>query len=75
MCLHVSTEPSYHVLHGVMSGSVDGLYFTRSDFAKCHARKLGYISSYKMKLPCKRSELDEIDLLKYFLFLVRFPSP
>ena len=42
MCLHVSTDLS-QILRGVMSGSVDGLYITRSDFEKCYMCKLCYI--------------------------------
>ena len=73
-CLHVSTEPSSHVLHGEMYGSLYGLYVTHSDFAKFRTRKLGVISNYKLKLLYKRGELDYIYLLKSFLFHVDSPS-
>ena len=26
MCLHVSIDPNFHVLHGMIPGSIDGLY-------------------------------------------------
>ena len=41
----------------------------------CRTRNLGQIYNYKLKFMCKISELDQIYLIKAFLFLVPFTSP